>query len=124
MATLFKIDGVSMPAPSSISYTVNTLTADENRNTKGKLKLRTIAIKKVINVEYNNIKGSDLKPLLNAIIPKIVSQNFKFSIQVQDYTGTTSMQAYIQGISYQLVKNDANEDNRIYSGVSIPLTEF
>lgn len=64
---IIKIDGMTTPCPSSLTFSEMTLVSGESRNSKGRLKKQKIADKVRLEVEWSKLTESELSTLLMSL---------------------------------------------------------
>ena len=73
---MYKINGVSMPAPKAFKVAISDIDGETNRNANGDLMRDRIATKRKIEIEYQPLDPGDISKILKAISPVFVSVEF------------------------------------------------
>ena len=94
MATTFwKVDGVTMPCPSSWTWGLQDVSAGESGRTDDALMHKNrVAQKRKIQVGYNGINASDASTILQAINPEYISVYY-----YDPMAGTTQTRTFYVG---------------------------
>ena len=110
MDVVLTINGVIMPTPSEMSWTLQTFDLDSGRSTDGTMQRTVVCHKEALNLSWNsaNLDASEISMILKAVLPPFFKVGY-FSplegawVERQMYAGDkqTSFYSIIDGVPVQ-----------------------
>ena len=110
MDVVLTINGVIMPTPSSMSWSLQTFDLDSGRSTDGTMQRTVVCHKEALNLSWNsaNLTPAEISQILKAVLPPFFKVGY-FSplegawVERQMYVGDrqTSFYSIIDGIPVQ-----------------------
>lgn len=104
------VDGVIMPTPSSMNWTLSTFDLDSGRSTDGTMQRTVVCHKQQLSLSWNsaNLDASEISMILKSILPSFVKVGF-FSplegqwVELHMYCGDrqTNFYSIIDGVPIQ-----------------------